>query len=59
MAAAIQNGESVVCVKFFACVYLDDDGFSVVSFDASSVRIEHERGIDQIAMILQQPPDAV
>ena len=51
--------ELIVRIEFRR-VHLDDRGrFPVPGVDAASIGVQHVFGVDQIAMIFQQPVDAV
>ena len=59
VAARIFRFELEIRVELFAGVHGDDGGLAVARVDAAAVGIEREFRIDQIAMVLEQPVDAV
>ena len=59
MAAGVGDGELVVGVELLAGVDGEDGGFAVVQLHAAAVGVEDEFGVDQVAVVLDQPVDAV
>src|SRR4029077_3292545 len=47
--------ELIVRIELLARIHLDDRRFAVPGVNTASVRVEYVLGVDQIAMIPQQP----
>ena len=58
VAARVGDFEPVVGVDFFARLQVEDRGAAVLDDDAAAVGVERELGVDERAMLLQQPLDA-
>ncbi len=59
VAAGIGYLQLKIGVELFGGVHRDDHGLAVAGVDAAAIGIENVLGVDQIAMILQQPIDAI
>ena len=59
VAAGIGGGELVVGVELLAGVDGKDGGLALVELHAAAVGVEHIFGIDEVAMVLDQPVDAI
>src|ERR1700739_2897702 len=59
MTAWIRYAQLKIGVKFFARLHVDVHRLSLYRGYSSRVGVEYELGVDQIAMVLQQPIDAV
>ena len=59
MAARISRSELKVGIQFLSRVHNDVERFAMLSGHAAAIGIEHKVAVDQVAMILQQPINAV
>ena len=59
VAAGIQGRQLEIGVLLFAGLDVHVHRLSVLGRDAARIRIQREFGIDQVAMVLEQPVDAI
>ena len=59
VAARIGRGQHEIAIEFFGGVHFHHHWFAVIGEDAAAIVVEHELGIDQFAMVFDQPVDSV
>src|SRR5271165_1453188 len=59
VAAGIRGRELIVAVELFARPYIEGNSLAIFRVDSSRVGIENERRVDEVAVVLQQPVDAI
>ena len=59
MAAGIGDGELVVGVELFAGIDGEDGRLAVMQLHAAAVGVEDIFGVDEIAMVLDEPIDTI
>ena len=59
MSARIRRRQHEIAIQFFGRIHVHENGLAVIHQDAATIVIEHELGINQFAVILEQPVDAV
>src|ERR1039458_8555595 len=59
MATRILNSELEIGIQLLSGFHLDVDRLSLLGQDAAGIGIQNEASLDQIAVVLQQPVDAV
>ena len=59
VAARVFHFQLIIGVKFFRGIDGHHCGLALARVDAATIRVEHEFGVDQIAMVAQEPVDAV
>ncbi len=59
VAAGIGRRQHEIAMQFFGGVHFHHHGLAMIGQHAAAIVVQHELGVDQVAMILDQPVDAI
>ena len=57
--ARIRDRELIICVQLFSSINLHHQRPAMIHQNAATIMVQHELGIDQVAVVLEQPVDPV